>query len=73
MSDLHSRLEVDAWLRRIEQALAELDRYEAELNSGAANGLRAEDWDCPIEVVPVAEERAALLVERERLLAERGL
>lgn len=67
-----SRLEIETRLRKVEQALAELDTYEAELNSGFANGLRAEDWDRQVEIIPFIEERAALLMERERLLRERG-
>lgn len=72
MTDPSSRSGIEARLREIEQALADLDRYEAELNSGGANGLRAEDWDREVDVAPYLEERRALLVERERLLRERG-
>lgn len=67
MRDLQSHSEIEARLRRIEQALSELDAYDVELNSGFANGLRAEDWDRTIEVAPFIEERNALLAERERL------
>lgn len=71
MVDPSSRSAIEARLREIADALADLDRYEAELNSGFANGLRAEDWDRQVDVAPYLEERRALLAERERLLQER--